>query len=113
MAQEFIVPEKPAHSKAGWTPFAGRKMKGAVHRVVLRGELAYLEGKVLVSPGYGQDVRKWPASKVAKEITVAIPPSSLALSPSIVVDGRTISPVHPLMQQSELNKRRAGNFFYF
>jgi carbamoyl-phosphate synthase / aspartate carbamoyltransferase / dihydroorotase len=109
LAQEFIVPEKPAHSKAGWSPFAGRKLKGAVHRVVLRGELAYLEGKVLVSPGYGQDVRKWPVPKVAKDTTAVVPPSTLSLSPSILVDGRSISPVQPLMQQTEISKRRAGN----
>jgi hypothetical protein len=108
LAQEVIVPEKPAHSKAGWSPFAGRKLKGAVHRVVLRGELAYLEGKVLVSPGYGQDVRKWAAPKAPKEISVLIPPNTLSLSPAIVMDVRSISPLQPLMQQTEISKRRAG-----
>lgn len=39
------------YSKAKWTPFAGKKVKGAVHRVVLRGEVAYVDGKILVQPG--------------------------------------------------------------
>jgi carbamoyl-phosphate synthase/aspartate carbamoyltransferase/dihydroorotase len=62
--EEWTVPERPAHSKAGWTPFAGRKMTGAVRRVMLRGEVAYIDGKVLVRPGFGQDVRVWSANNV-------------------------------------------------
>lgn len=45
-------------SKSKWTPFAGTKVRGSVHRVVLRGEIAYVEGKVLVNPGFGQDIRE-------------------------------------------------------
>lgn len=104
-------------SKAHWTPFEGQKVKGTVRRVVLRGEVAYIDGQVcvwspvdlrsdlflpsadvlpcvpgdifllvsaslrvnvnsllpsvlglhvqvLVPPGYGQDVRKWPQGAV-------------------------------------------------
>lgn len=36
-------------SKAGWTPFAGMKVKGSVHRVILRGKVVYVEGQVEVS----------------------------------------------------------------
>jgi hypothetical protein len=32
-------------------------MRGRVTRVVLRGRLAYADGKVLAPPGSGQDVR--------------------------------------------------------
>jgi len=59
MDQEWTIPEKMAYSKAGWTPFAGMKVKGCLRRVVLRGEVAFMDGKVLVKPGYGQDVRVW------------------------------------------------------
>lgn len=61
--EEWIIPDQPTHSKAGWTPFAGIKVKGRVHRVVLRGETAFVDGVVLVSPGYGQNVREWPLKK--------------------------------------------------
>eukprot|EP00961_Rhodomonas_salina_P158949 2140259-Rhodomonas_salina.1 len=44
-------------SKCGWTPFAGRKVVGSVSRVVLRGELAFLDGQVLADPGMGSEVR--------------------------------------------------------
>ncbi|XP_063221553.1 multifunctional protein r isoform X2 [Bacillus rossius redtenbacheri] len=79
--EEWVIPEAPAYSKARWTPFAGMKVRGAVHRVVLRGEVAFIEGQVLVGPGFGQDVREWAARRplfvpgVAQELSR--PPSSL------------------------------------
>ncbi|MFH2103056.1 MAG: amidohydrolase family protein [Chloroflexota bacterium] len=46
------------HSRCGWTPFEGWQVKGRVTRVVLRGEEAYKDGKVLVKQGYGKNVRE-------------------------------------------------------
>ncbi len=43
--EEWIIPSK-IFSKSQWTPFAGFKVKGAVHRVILRGEVVYVEGQV-------------------------------------------------------------------
>jgi carbamoyl-phosphate synthase / aspartate carbamoyltransferase / dihydroorotase len=45
------------HSRCGWTSFEGWKVKGRVRRVVLRGREAFKDGKILVEPGYGRDVR--------------------------------------------------------
>ncbi|NXH14339.1 PYR1 protein, partial [Bucco capensis] len=64
LEHEWIIPSATAFSKACWTPFEGMKVKGTVRRVVLRGEVAYIDGQVLVSPGYGQDVKKWPSAAV-------------------------------------------------
>lgn len=61
--EEWTIPESPPHSKARWTPFAGMKVKGRVHRVVLRGETAFVDGVVLANPGYGQNVREWHLKK--------------------------------------------------
>lgn len=47
--EEWIIPSAPLHSKAGWTPFAGMKVKGLVKRVMLRGETVYVDGKVSLS----------------------------------------------------------------
>ena len=44
--EEWTVPSSLPHSKAQWTPFAGRRVVGRVKRVVLRGEIAYVDGKV-------------------------------------------------------------------
>ncbi|NXG24771.1 PYR1 protein, partial [Grallaria varia] len=64
LEHEWIIPSCMAFSKAHWTPFEGMKVKGTVRRVVLRGEVAYIDGQVLVPPGYGQDVKKWPSGAV-------------------------------------------------
>jgi carbamoyl-phosphate synthase/aspartate carbamoyltransferase/dihydroorotase len=45
------------HSRCGWTPFEGWQVKGRVMRVVLRGQEAFKDGKVLAEPGYGSNVR--------------------------------------------------------
>jgi carbamoyl-phosphate synthase/aspartate carbamoyltransferase/dihydroorotase len=44
-------------SRCGWTPFEGWQVKGRVKRVVLRGQVAFEDGKVLVEQGYGRNVR--------------------------------------------------------
>jgi carbamoyl-phosphate synthase/aspartate carbamoyltransferase/dihydroorotase len=35
--KEWVIPEETSFSKCKWTPFAGLKVYGVVHRVVLRG----------------------------------------------------------------------------
>lgn len=55
--EEWVISKDCMHSKAKWTPFEGKKVKGKVHRVVLRGEVAFIDGEVLVQPGFGQNVR--------------------------------------------------------
>ncbi|XP_022916076.1 multifunctional protein r [Onthophagus taurus] len=56
--EEWTIPEAMTYSKCKWTPFAGKKIKGAIHRVILRGEVAYVDGQVLIQPGYGQNIRE-------------------------------------------------------
>jgi carbamoyl-phosphate synthase/aspartate carbamoyltransferase/dihydroorotase len=44
-------------TRCGWTPFEGWQVKGKVRKVVLRGSPAFEDGKILVPPGYGRNVR--------------------------------------------------------
>ena len=44
------------HSRSGWSPFEGMKLRGRVRRVHLRGRLAYEDGQALAPPGYGRDL---------------------------------------------------------
>ncbi|GMV40323.1 MAG: dihydroorotase [Myxococcales bacterium] len=57
---EWSIPEVPRWSRARWTPFAGRAVRGRVCRVVLRGAEAMHDGEVLAAPGTGRDVRGGP-----------------------------------------------------
>lgn len=53
----WTIPERPRYSRAGWTPFAGRAVRGRVQRVVLRGHEAMRDGEVRAAPGTGRNVR--------------------------------------------------------
>ena len=44
-------------------------MFGAVSRVILRGEVVYVDGQVLVKPGYGLNTAEMPTQKSAKDLT--------------------------------------------
>lgn len=46
--EEWTIPPAMTFSKAKWTPFAGMKVIGRIQRVVLRGEMAYIDGKVII-----------------------------------------------------------------
>ncbi|XP_052750577.1 CAD protein isoform X2 [Galleria mellonella] len=63
MDYEWTIPSAMEFSKSKWTPFAGMQVCGAIHRVTLRGEIAYVEGQILIPPGFGQNVRDWPTPK--------------------------------------------------
>lgn len=80
----WTIPESTAFSKAKWTPFAGKTIKGAVHRVVLRGEVAFMEGQVLVPPGFGKDVKEWDMRKSML---------SVDSRPSSALNHRPVSPI--------------------
>lgn len=46
MEQEWTIPKHMQFTKSKWTPFEGMRVKGKVRRVVLRGEVAYIDGQV-------------------------------------------------------------------
>lgn len=84
---EWTIPEAMPFSKSKWTPFAGMKVRGSVHRVVLRGEVAYVEGQVLVNPGFGQDIREI-QSKMKVQTIVNAPVIDVTTSrPNSALDG--------------------------
>lgn len=43
-------------SRCGWTPFEGRRVRGRIQRVVLRGQEVCRAGRILAQPGYGQNL---------------------------------------------------------
>ncbi|PIO77195.1 aspartate carbamoyltransferase [Teladorsagia circumcincta] len=55
--EEWVIPESGGESKAGWTPYAGIKVRGRVQKVVVRGEEAFVDGVIHVRPGFGVNVR--------------------------------------------------------
>src|SRR5574339_239664 len=55
---QFEIRASEQFTRCGWTPFEGWKVKGKVRKVVLRGKRAFEDGKILVEPGYGENIRK-------------------------------------------------------
>ena len=55
---EYEIHARDLHSRCGWSPFEGWKVRGRVRKVVLRGKTAFEDGKVLVEPGYGRNIRE-------------------------------------------------------
>jgi dihydroorotase len=53
---EYELTDEQMLSKCGWTPFAGRKVKGRIEQVFLRGSPAYDRGRFLLKPGSGKPV---------------------------------------------------------
>ena len=45
-------------SRAGWTPFEGRRVTGRTERVVLRGQEVFANGHITAPAGYGRDIMK-------------------------------------------------------
>ncbi|CAF1336207.1 unnamed protein product [Adineta steineri] len=56
MERKWVIDDKSLLSKSAWTPFIGMQMRGAVHRVVLRGEVVVVDGQVLAEQGTGKNL---------------------------------------------------------
>lgn len=52
--EEYEIKNEDLKTKCGWSPFAGRRVKGKVKRVYIRGEKVYENGKILAHPGSGK-----------------------------------------------------------
>ncbi|CAM2704180.1 unnamed protein product [Rotaria socialis] len=56
MERRSTVDDKSLFTKAAWTPFIGMMLRGSVHRVVLRGEVVFVDGQVLAEQGTGRNI---------------------------------------------------------
>ncbi|XP_026855840.2 CAD protein isoform X3 [Electrophorus electricus] len=95
LEQEWIIPKHMQFTKSKWTPFKGMRVKGKVMRVVLRGEVAYIDGQVLVPPGYGQDVKTWSSALPVPDVTRDTPKTPERIRQSVaseVLRTRALSP---------------------
>jgi carbamoyl-phosphate synthase/aspartate carbamoyltransferase/dihydroorotase len=54
---EWIARGAEMKTRARWTPFEGRTLRGRVTRVVLRGATVYENGIILAAPGAGKNIR--------------------------------------------------------
>jgi carbamoyl-phosphate synthase/aspartate carbamoyltransferase/dihydroorotase len=52
--QGFTLDQSELQTKCGWSPFEGKRLRGRVQQVVLRGEKVFEAGRIRVEPGFGQ-----------------------------------------------------------
>jgi dihydroorotase-like cyclic amidohydrolase len=52
----FEITADTMQTRAGWTPFEGLMCRGRLHRVVLRGQPVFEDGRVLAAPGSGRPI---------------------------------------------------------
>jgi dihydroorotase len=51
---ELEIRDEIVLSKIGWTPYAGRRVRGVVDTTLVRGRVVYREGQVVGAPGWGR-----------------------------------------------------------
>ncbi len=56
--EKWEISAANTYTHCKWTPFEGRKVRGRIKRVVLRGAEGFRDGQVLAQPGSGKNIRK-------------------------------------------------------
>ena len=54
---EYEIRDEDVLSLIGWSPYAGRKVKGKPVRTILRGRTVFQDGMVVGEKGYGKQAR--------------------------------------------------------
>jgi dihydroorotase len=54
---ELEIRDEIVLSRIGWTPYAGRTVKGAIDRTLVRGRVVYENGTVVGAPGWGRQAK--------------------------------------------------------
>jgi dihydroorotase len=52
--REWVITNDSVLSKVGWTPYDGRRVRGAIARTIVRGSDVWIDGVVVGSPGHGK-----------------------------------------------------------
>ena len=52
--REHVITNEEVLSKCGWTPYAGRKVRGVPVHTLVRGQFVFENGSVVGRPGYGR-----------------------------------------------------------
>lgn len=73
MNYEHVIPTRTKYTKCGWTPFAGKKCKGIVRSVVLRGKTVFMDGEVVGPKGYGQNINDFKIDTIQHHTTTIKP----------------------------------------
>jgi dihydroorotase len=68
LEREYEIRDEDVLSLVGWSPYAGRKVKGKPVRTIVRGRTVYVDGKVIGEKGFGKQAK---SVRVAQPATTA------------------------------------------
>jgi dihydroorotase len=57
LERELEIRDDIVLSKIGWTPYAGRRVRGVIDTTLVRGRVVYEDGTVVGAPGWGRQAR--------------------------------------------------------
>jgi dihydroorotase len=57
LERTFEITDDIVLSKIGWTPYAGRRVRGVIDTTLVRGQVVYEGGQVVGQPGWGRQAR--------------------------------------------------------
>jgi dihydroorotase len=63
--RRWTIRDEDVVGKIDWTPYAGRALRGAIDRTIVRGRVVYEDGRVVGEPGWGRQASPGPASSDA------------------------------------------------
>jgi dihydroorotase len=66
LENEYEIRDEDVLSLVGWSPYAGRKVKGKPVRTIVRGRTVYKDGKVIGEKGFGKQAKANAAAAVSK-----------------------------------------------
>ena len=55
--REWEITDDVVLSRIGWTPYAGKRIRGAIDRTLVRGAVVYENGQVTGAQGWGKQAR--------------------------------------------------------
>lgn len=114
LEQEWVVPQAMQFTKSKWTPFQGLKVKGKVRRVVLRGEVAYIDGQVSTLLALDITVSINGCVFILKQGSHPLCPAQVLVPPGYGEDVKTWSsvsllPSEPVKEAPRVNIRTSVN----
>lgn len=57
LEHDYEIRDEDVLSLVGWSPYAGRRVKGKPMRTIVRGRTVYVDGKVVGAKGYGKQAK--------------------------------------------------------
>ena len=80
LEREFEIRDEDVLSKIGWTPYAGRRVRGAVETTIVRGRVVFDHGRVEGRPGWGRQARPETSALLADASAAASQPAPASVA---------------------------------